>query len=444
MKRSGNENHTFSVGRVCQCLVTMSFALIITAVSPAIKSQAADGFIGTVYEASADAIPEKAVKTVKTLKISQNVKMAAAVRITAGEAEHEDVFECSAGSAAVKKDTEALYLASAETSCDLTGKENGNENEASDESDKETAADASQSGAVTSSAADDTSMTADLSDPAVTADDPETASSAADEEASQSKADTGTEETASETATVLASASEPEVLAAAGVTSAAVFTADTAVSVNAAVSSDTAVPSDTVSAVSVQAALLAVPVTTVSAADVPVSADAAETAAAVPANDAVQQAVAAPAAEATASVQADASAVNSTAADTAAVAAASAPAGVSPDDYNALCRIVQAEAGNEPQDGKLLVADVIINRVADPSFPNSIQSVINQGGQFTPVSNGAYSSAVPSADTIAAVNRALAGENISQGALYFKSVRSSSSWSTKTLLFNYGNHNFYR
>lgn len=119
------------------------------------------------------------------------------------------------------------------------------------------------------------------------------------------------------------------------------------------------------------------------------------------------------------------------------------PAGISNEDYMALCKIVQAEAGGESQEGKLLVADVILNRVVNPAFPNSIQAVITQRGQFSPVSNGSYYSASPSADTIAAVNRALAGENISSGALYFKSVRSASSWSSRSFLFNFGNHNFY-
>ncbi len=120
-----------------------------------------------------------------------------------------------------------------------------------------------------------------------------------------------------------------------------------------------------------------------------------------------------------------------------------AASGISEEDYDALCRIVEAEAGSESQDGKLLVADVILNRVADPEFPDTIQGVITQSGQFTPVSNGSYRSAVPSADTVAAVNRALKGENISNGAIYFKSVNSSSNWSAKKFLFNAGGHNFY-
>ena len=124
-------------------------------------------------------------------------------------------------------------------------------------------------------------------------------------------------------------------------------------------------------------------------------------------------------------------------------AVSAVPAGISAEDYDALCRIVQAEASGESQEGKLLVADVVLNRVADPNFPGTIQGVITQSGQFSPVANGSYGSAVPSADTVAAVNRALSGENISQGALYFKSVRSGSDWGARTMLFNYGNHNFY-
>jgi hypothetical protein len=117
--------------------------------------------------------------------------------------------------------------------------------------------------------------------------------------------------------------------------------------------------------------------------------------------------------------------------------------GISNDEFDALCKIVEAEAGGEGEQGKLLVANVVLNRVANESFPNSITEVITASGQFTPVSNGSYQNAVATPETVIAVNRALAGENVSMGALYFKSENSSSDWSSKTLLFSYGNHNFY-
>ena len=91
----------------------------------------------------------------------------------------------------------------------------------------------------------------------------------------------------------------------------------------------------------------------------------------------------------------------------------------------------------------MMVASVVINRVLSPSFPCTIEGVILQDDQFSPVSNGSYQSSCPDAETINAVNRVLGGENAAVGALYFKSVRSTSDWSSKTLLYAYGNHNFY-
>lgn len=131
-------------------------------------------------------------------------------------------------------------------------------------------------------------------------------------------------------------------------------------------------------------------------------------------------------------------------ADCAAASAETDVCGLSASEYDALCRIVEAEAGTEGEEGKLLVANVVLNRVADPAFPATIEGVITADGQFSPVQNGRYQRAVPTSETLAAVNRALNGENISKGALYFKSVHSTANWGNRTLLYNYRNHNFYQ
>lgn len=53
-----------------------------------------------------------------------------------------------------------------------------------------------------------------------------------------------------------------------------------------------------------------------------------------------------------------------------------------------LAACVEAEAGNQGLLGKRLVADVILNRVDDPDWPNTITGVITQKNQFTTWSNG--------------------------------------------------------
>lgn len=126
---------------------------------------------------------------------------------------------------------------------------------------------------------------------------------------------------------------------------------------------------------------------------------------------------------------------------------------ISAEDYEALLRIVQAEAGNEDTKGKILVANVVLNRVADARFPNTVYEVVFQraGGraQFSPVASGSYYKVVVSDDTREAVDRALAGEDYSEGALFFAARRYAGSsqmrWFDECLtkLFSYGGHEFF-
>ena len=58
-----------------------------------------------------------------------------------------------------------------------------------------------------------------------------------------------------------------------------------------------------------------------------------------------------------------------------------------------LAQLVEAEAGNQPFEGKCLVVDVILNRVESPDFPDSIEEVIFQDGQFSVTTNGAFEEA---------------------------------------------------
>lgn len=124
------------------------------------------------------------------------------------------------------------------------------------------------------------------------------------------------------------------------------------------------------------------------------------------------------------------------------------------DDVENLMRIVQAEAGGEDKKGKLLVANVVINRVKNAKFPNNITDVIFQKKknvtQFSPVSNGTIYGVTISEDTRDAVYRALYGEDISQGALFFMARQyanpENEAWfdNNLTYLFSYGGHDFFK
>lgn len=123
------------------------------------------------------------------------------------------------------------------------------------------------------------------------------------------------------------------------------------------------------------------------------------------------------------------------------------------EDYDALLRIVEAEAGCEDETGKLLVANVVLNRVNNEKFPDTIQEVVLQKEkgktQFSPVANGRFYTVEVSEETIDVVNRALCGEDVSQGALYFAARKYANPERMKwfdthlTFLFEYGGHEFF-
>lgn len=119
-------------------------------------------------------------------------------------------------------------------------------------------------------------------------------------------------------------------------------------------------------------------------------------------------------------------------------------------DYNVLLRIVQAEAGGCDMKGKILVANVILNRVESDEFPDTITDVVYEKRQFSPVSNGSINRCKVEEETVEAVDRALAGEDYSEGALFFMNRRASSgnnvSWFDTHLdyLFQHGAHEFFK
>lgn len=125
------------------------------------------------------------------------------------------------------------------------------------------------------------------------------------------------------------------------------------------------------------------------------------------------------------------------------------------DDYEIeiLERIVEAEATGQDIYGKMLVANVVINRVNFRKFPDTVEEVVFQkigkSVQFSPVKDGRYYTVDITKHTKEAVKRVLSGEDYSRGALYFFERASTSekkaSWFDTKLdfLFKYGCHDFF-
>ena len=122
---------------------------------------------------------------------------------------------------------------------------------------------------------------------------------------------------------------------------------------------------------------------------------------------------------------------------------------ITEDDYQVLLNIVEAEAPEEDITGKMLVANVVLNRLELEFGGDTISEVVFARGQFEPVLNGRIFRVTPSETTIEAVERVLNGEDKSQGALYFmaRSLASKSGvrWFDTNLkfLFKHGGHEFY-
>ena len=130
------------------------------------------------------------------------------------------------------------------------------------------------------------------------------------------------------------------------------------------------------------------------------------------------------------------------------------PTIMSDGDYDVFLRIVEAEAGTEDLKGRILVANVILNRVKNDEFPDTVTDVVwdyRYGvPQFSPTYDGRIYQVTVTDKTREAVKQALEGVDYSQGALFFvekeAAEKKNVAWFEKDLqkLFKYGVHEFYK
>ena len=114
-------------------------------------------------------------------------------------------------------------------------------------------------------------------------------------------------------------------------------------------------------------------------------------------------------------------------------------------DIQLMARAINGEARGEPYEGQVAVGAVILNRVKDSRFPNTIAGVIYQSGAFTAVSDGQINAPIAEDSTVyKAAEDAMNGWDPTGGCVYYFNANTATNkwiWSrphVKTI----GKHRF--
>ena len=117
----------------------------------------------------------------------------------------------------------------------------------------------------------------------------------------------------------------------------------------------------------------------------------------------------------------------------------------STSDIQLMARAINGEARGEPYEGQVAVGAVILNRVKDSRFPNSISGVIYQPGSFTAVSDGQINSSISEGSTVyKAAQDAMNGWDPTGGCVYYFNPDTATNkwiWS-RPLIKTIGKHRF--
>lgn len=99
---------------------------------------------------------------------------------------------------------------------------------------------------------------------------------------------------------------------------------------------------------------------------------------------------------------------------------------VTSSDLYLLAKCVHAEARGEPYVGQVAVAAVILNRVKDAAFPNTISGVVYQPWAFTAINDGQIN-LEPNSTAYQAAQDALNGWDPTYGCLYYYNPTTATS-----------------
>lgn len=113
------------------------------------------------------------------------------------------------------------------------------------------------------------------------------------------------------------------------------------------------------------------------------------------------------------------------------------------DDLYWLAHIINAEARGECLEGKIAVGNVVMNRVNDSYYPNSVYGVVFDGYQFSPAFDGSIY-LTPSYESWLAAELVLDGARTVPGCLFF-AASYLNCWATYNRAYctTIGGHTFY-
>lgn len=112
-------------------------------------------------------------------------------------------------------------------------------------------------------------------------------------------------------------------------------------------------------------------------------------------------------------------------------------------DVALLARLISAEARGESYEGQVAVGAVVLNRIAHPSFPNTLSGVIYQRGAFSCLYDGQFDQPVAQS-AYAAARDAMNGYDPTGGAIYyFNPATATNAWIwSRPLIVQIGKHRF--
>lgn len=116
---------------------------------------------------------------------------------------------------------------------------------------------------------------------------------------------------------------------------------------------------------------------------------------------------------------------------------------LSEEEFELFAKVISAEARGEPYTGQVAVGAVILNRLDDPDFPNTLTEVVYQKNQFSCMDDGQIDQPLYQ-ESIKAAQDALNGMDPTNGCLYYYNPQTATnSWNFDLVtVYSVGKHVF--